>query len=82
MVGKVAHKTITISQEAYNALKAMKNEHESFTQVILKITGKKKPKLSQILPHIVWNGPHEELDDLEDEIRLNRRKQILREVEP
>jgi len=33
----VAHKTITISEEAYQALAKMKKERESFTDVILRV---------------------------------------------
>jgi predicted CopG family antitoxin len=42
----MAHKTITISEEAYNALASKKDEHESFTDVILRVTsGKGKASL-------------------------------------
>jgi len=34
----MAHKTLTISEEAYNALKRLKREVESFSDVILRIT--------------------------------------------
>ncbi len=34
----MAHKTLTISEEAYNALKRLKREEESFSDVILRIT--------------------------------------------
>lgn len=36
----MAHKTLTISEEAYNALKRLKGKGESFSDVILKITKK------------------------------------------
>ncbi len=36
----MAHKTITISEEAYEALARMKNTSESFTEVILRLTTK------------------------------------------
>ncbi len=41
----MAHKTLTISEEAYNSLVALKKEGESFTDVINRITGlvRKKP---------------------------------------
>jgi len=38
----MAHKTITISEEAYEALAGMKAAKESFTDVILKIVKKKE----------------------------------------
>ncbi len=41
----MAHKTLTISEEAYKSLVTLKKEGESFTDVINRITGlvKKKP---------------------------------------
>lgn len=40
----MAHKTITISDDAYNSLNKMKKENESFTDVILRITKDEKNK--------------------------------------
>lgn len=40
-------KTITITDEAYNALKGIKEEHESFTDAILKVA--KKDPLSRLV---------------------------------
>jgi len=37
----MAHKTITISEEAYDALARMKKTNESFTEVILRLTSRK-----------------------------------------
>lgn len=37
----MAHKTLTISEEAYKELVKLKNEKESFTDVIIKLTKKK-----------------------------------------
>jgi predicted CopG family antitoxin len=36
------HKTITISEEAYEALASMKSENESFTEAILRLVKKKE----------------------------------------
>jgi predicted CopG family antitoxin len=36
------HKTLTVSEEAYQALARLKKERESFTQVILRLTDKKE----------------------------------------
>ena len=41
----MAHKTLTISEEAYDALAQLKKEGESFTELIKRITGfvRKRP---------------------------------------
>jgi len=41
----MAHKTLTISEEAYKSLITLKNEGESFTDVINRITGLVRKKL-------------------------------------
>jgi predicted CopG family antitoxin len=38
----MAHKTLTISEEAYSALYRLKSRGESFTEVILRLTAKTK----------------------------------------
>ncbi|HMB45975.1 MAG TPA: antitoxin VapB family protein [Candidatus Methanoperedens sp.] len=44
----MSHKTLTISEEAYEALAGLKKEGESFTQLIKRITAPmKKRKLSE-----------------------------------
>ena len=40
----MAHKTITISEDAYNSLNKLKRKNESFTDVILRITRDEKNK--------------------------------------
>jgi len=37
----MAHKTITISEQAYRALARLKSDNESFTQAILRLTSDK-----------------------------------------
>lgn len=44
----MAHKTLTISEEAYEALAGLKKEGESFTELIKRITAPlRKKKLSE-----------------------------------
>jgi predicted CopG family antitoxin len=46
----MAHKTLTISEEAYEALAEIKKEGESFTDLIKRITAPlKKKKLSEFI---------------------------------
>ena len=46
----MAHKTLTISEEAYEALAELKKERESFTNLIKRITAPlRKKKLSEFL---------------------------------
>jgi predicted CopG family antitoxin len=61
----MAHKTLTISEEAYEALAELKKEGESFTELIKRITqpfGKKK------LHDFVGVMAGEEFDDFEKEV--------------
>jgi predicted CopG family antitoxin len=44
----MATKTISITEEAYERLKALKKENESFSIVINRVVGKKKHKLRDL----------------------------------
>ncbi len=49
----MAHKTLTISEEAYEALAGLKKEGESFTELIKRITAPlRKKKLSEFAGRI------------------------------
>ena len=56
----MGHKTITISDDAYKALSKSKNENESFTKVILRLTSDRN-HASRLLEHIRNSPPDEEL---------------------
>jgi len=59
----VPHKTITISEEAYNMLASLKGEGESFTEVIKRAVGDLRRKsLSSFAGK--WAGSPEELDSI------------------
>ena len=78
MVIYTAHKTITISVEAYNALKQAKEDYESFTDIILRIT--KKREKSGLLEYLNSIGPQPELADrLEAAMksRNSRRRRVV-----
>ena len=61
----MAHKTITISVEAYEALLRLKKPKESFTDVILRLTSKKS--LLEFAGK--WKGSLEELEKALSELR-------------
>ncbi len=56
----MAHKSITVSEDAYNALRDQKKENESFTDVIIRLTGQKRRKKRLI----EWLESKEPLDEL------------------
>ncbi len=71
----MAHKTLTISEEAYNALSRLKTRDESFTKVILRLAHK---KAGGNLLEYVRSIPMEERKELADSIEkaLERRSSI------
>jgi len=68
----LAHKTITISEEAYRALARMRGEKESFTDVILRVAEKKEQ--GTLLEFIGGIEPDKEFaKTLEDIVKERRR---------
>ena len=61
-------KTITISEEAYQRLKSRKDENESFTDVINKLTRERS------LMEIAGILSEDEADRLEEKIKAGREK--------
>ncbi|MBW6471086.1 MAG: antitoxin [Methanosarcinaceae archaeon] len=72
----MATKTITISLDAYERLKAYKTSNDSFTDIILKLTRKKNT-----LDYIRSLKPKTELADNIEKAMLETRKAKLREIE-
>jgi predicted CopG family antitoxin len=68
----LAHKTITISEEAYKILSKTKREKESFTEVIIRIIGKKEE--GNLLDYIRNLKPDEELAKTLEDILEERKK--------
>jgi predicted CopG family antitoxin len=69
-------KTITISLNAYERLKAKKASNDSFTDIILKLTRKRNT-----LDYIRSLKPKTELTDNIEKAMLETRKAKLREIE-
>jgi predicted CopG family antitoxin len=72
----MAHKTITISEEAYEALAKAKTVKESFTDVILRIV--KKRKEGTLLDYVRSLEPDEEFATILDGILEDRKRVSLR----
>lgn len=71
----MASKTLNISEEAYALLHSLKQEHESFTDVILRIGGQRR------LSELVGVLSKREADALRRAVaegrRLSRRRRII-----
>ncbi len=68
----MAHKTLTISEEAYNALARLKSKDESFTKVILRLAQKRNK--GSLLEYIRSIAPDNELADRLEEVLEERQK--------
>ena len=72
----MAHKTLTISEEAYNALARVKSKDESFTKVILRLTGRRSK--GNLLQYIRSVAPNDELADKLEKVLEERSRIRLR----
>ncbi len=63
----MGHKTLTVSEDAYNALRKQKRENESFSEVILRITSK-----SSLLEYLKSTGFPEDLSEGIEEVYESR----------
>ena len=71
----VARKTLTISEEAYNALARLKSKDESFSKVILRLAQKNKGNL---LLYVRSFKPDNHLANRIEEVPKKRQKIPLR----
>ncbi len=69
----MAHKTLTVSEEAYNALARLKLKDESFTKVILRLARKKEK--GNLLDYVRSLPPDRELAAKLEKV-LEKRGQI------
>lgn len=67
------HKTLTISEEAYDALARLKSKDESFTKVILRLARKKAK--GNLLDYVRSFAPDNELADRLEKV-LEKRESI------
>lgn len=72
----MGHKTITISEEAYKALANLKQRHESFAEVILRLTRKKVG--GTLLDYVRSLEPDEEFAEIMGEVINEWEKVTLR----
>jgi predicted CopG family antitoxin len=74
----MAHKTLTISEEAYAALYRLKSHGESFTEVILRLTA--KTRKGSLLDYVRSTQPDEEFAETLEEILRGRERTHVRSV--
>ncbi len=75
----MAHKTLTISEEAYDALSRVKGKDESFTKTILRLT--RKRAAGNLLDYIRSFSPDEELASAVENVLEKRGRVRLRAAE-
>lgn len=69
----MGNKIVSLSEEAYNALKSIKREEESFNDLILRLV--QKPDQKEILSLAgTWQGSDEETEKILEIIYENREK--------
>jgi predicted CopG family antitoxin len=74
----MAHKTITISEEAYDALARLKKANESFTETILRLAS--KGNTQALLDYVRKLPPSEDLANSVEAAMMRTRKARLRNV--
>ena len=75
----MAHKTLTISEEAYDALSRVKGKDESFTKTILRLT--RKRSAGNLLDYVRSFSPDEELASAVEKVMAKRGRIRLRTAE-
>lgn len=73
-------KTITVRDEAYKLLLEMKKEKESFSDVLLRVFGKKTSRKSSVMDFFGVLKDSKNLEEMEKEILEQRKKSGFRDV--
>lgn len=71
-------RVISLSDKAYNELKSLKKDGESFSEVVIKITSREKKPLKDFFGK--WPVPRE-LNKIEKELERERKRAKMRNVE-
>ena len=74
----MAHKTLTISEEAYKALSRLKSHRESFTDVILRLTA--RTRKGSLLDYVRSIQPDEEFAETLEQIVRGRERARVRSI--
>ena len=76
----MAHKTLTISEEAYKALVRLKSKNESFTKVILRLAERRTK--GNLLDYVSSFAPDNELAHRLEKVLEKRNSVRLRDSGP
>ncbi len=76
---KMGFKTVSLSDEAYNALKKRKHKGESFNDLILRLVAKPEQKSILSLSGS-WKGSEKETNDILNVIYKNRKNKGISRV--
>ena len=71
-------RVISLSDDAYDELKRLKHEGDSFSDVVRRIVKKERPSLMKFAGK--WKGTKEEIDTIFKDITEKRHKSKIREV--
>jgi predicted CopG family antitoxin len=74
----MAHKTLTVSEEAYDALARLKTNNESFTEVILRLS--KQREAGKLSEYIETMEPDEDLARNVETVSKSLRSRQMRKI--
>lgn len=68
----MAVKTLTITEEAYNTLKRLKRESQSFSQIIIEVTAEKSNSLGKFFG--ILRDSKKELNEMKEKVKEGRKE--------